>query len=300
MKTQTIGTEIEFSGITRKNAAQTVAKYFGTAAKYTGGAYNTWTILDGAGREWKIVSDSSITAQKKVNGAKVDACNDYRCELVTPILAWADIETLQEIVRNLRGAGAFTNESCGQHVHIGAAGMTAQAVKNLVNNFASHEELLIKALNVHESRKGYCKPLSERFIKELNAKKIATLDEVGEIWYQRSAENFPTIHYDASRYQTLNLHALFTKGTVEFRLFNGTMHAGEVKTAIQLCCALVANAKASTRTLYKKVSGENEKFSMRTWLTRPQGLNLNGDEFKTLRHHLLKNLGGNAAWRFAC
>ena len=178
--------------------------------------------------------------------------------------------------------------------------MTATAIRNLVNNVASHENLLYKALAVHASRKSYCKPTSERFLRELNEKKPQTLEELGEIWYQVPAGNFPTFHYHYSRYTILNLHALFTKGTIEFRIFNGTLHAGEVKTAIQLACALVANAKTAKRTLYKPIQAENEKFAMRTWLTRPRGgLNLNGAEFETLRHHMTKNLSGNAAWRYA-
>lgn len=301
MKTQTIGTEIEFTGITRGLAAQTIADYFGTTAKHTRDTYDSWTIKDGCGRIWKVMSDSSIKDQRKFDGRFFDNAGfEYRCELVTPILGWTDIETLQEVVRNLRKAGAFTNESCGQHVHIGAQNLTAQQIRNLVNNFASHEELLYKALNVHDSRKQYCKPLNDRFLTELNAKKPATVEALGQIWYNISTNNFPGYHYHDSRYQTINLHALFTKGTVEFRIFNATLHAGEVKTAIQLCAALVANAKNSKRTLLKKVEIANEKFAMRTWLTRPTGLNLNGDEFSTLRHHLLKNLDGNAAWRFAC
>lgn len=216
---------------------------------------------------------------------------------MTPILTLADIETLQAVVRQIRKAGGFVNETCGQHVHIGAAGMTAAAIRNLVNNVASHEKLLYAALNVHEGRKRYCKPTDERFLRELNEKKPATLEELGAIWY--GTENFPTCHYHTSRYTILNLHALFTKGTVEFRIFNGTLHAGEVKTAIQLCAALVANAKAAKRTNYREVNTDNPKFAMRTWLTRPTGLNLNGAEFETLRFHLTKHLDGNAAWRFA-
>ncbi|MBR4031131.1 MAG: amidoligase family protein [Clostridia bacterium] len=299
MKAQTIGTEIEFTGLTRQAAAETVAKFFGTTAIYTGGTYDAWAAKDGTGRDWKVMSDSSIRAEKKSGGEVQSASGQYRCELVTPILGWADIETLQEVVRKLRKAGAFVNETCGQHVHIGAAGMTAAAIRNLVNNFASHEKLLIKALNVHESRETYCEPLSKNFLERLNKKKPATLEELGRIWYNTSGE-FPTNHYHESRYQTLNLHALFTKGTIEFRLFNATTHAGEVKTAIQLCCALVANAKKATRTLYKPIETDNAKFAMRTWLTRPgNGLNLNGEEFATLRLHLTKRLEGNAAWRHA-
>ena len=283
MKRLTIGVEIEMTGLTKDTVAKIVAGYFGTTARNVTGY--RWHTEDAEGRTWKVTSDSSI----RIDGGEA-------CELVTPILTWADIEPLQEIIRKLRRAGAKVNESCGLHVHIGAAGMTATAIRNLVNNVASHEQLLYKALNVYENRKRYCRPTDERFLRELNAKKPATLDELGEIWYQRSAGNFPTIHYDPSRYTICNLHALFTKGTIEFRIFNGTLHAGEVKTAIQLACVLVAFAKASTRTLLRTVNIENEKFTMRTWLVR---MGLSGEEFKTARHHLIKHLGGNAAWRYA-
>ena len=283
MKNQTIGAELEFTGLTRRAAARVIAEIFDTTVYQVG--MNGWAAEDDAGREWKVVYDSSIRRD-----------DGEQCELVTPILGWADIETLQMIVRELRHDGAKVNDSCGLHVHIGAAGMTAQAVRNLVNNFASHEALLIKALDVHENRKRYCKPLNENFIRELNQRKPATLDGVGEIWYQRPAGTFPTYHYHESRYQTLNLHALFTKGTAEFRFFNGTLHAGEVKTAVQLACALVANAKSAKRTLYRPIETDNDRFAMRTWLNR---LGLIGDEFKTARLHLTKRLEGNAAWRHA-
>ena len=285
MKTQTIGTELEFTGLTRQAAAATVAKHFGTISSMVNGY--RYRVQDDAGRTWTIIGDGSVRTE---NGGEA-------CELVTPILGWNDIETLQEIVRKLRKAGAKVNETCGLHVHIGAQGMTATAIRNLVNNVASHEELLYKALAVHENRRRYCGSTSERFLRELNERKPATLEELGRIWY--NSETFPTYHYHESRYTVCNLHALFTKGTIEFRIFNASLHAGEVKTAIQLCCALVANAKAAKRTLYRPIETDNERFAMRTWLTRPQGLNLNGAEFETLRHHLTKRLEGNAAWRHA-
>lgn len=281
MKTQTIGVEIEMTGLTRLAAAQIVAAHFGTTA--TRACLQRSYAKDNQGRTWEVTRDSSI----RVDGGEA-------CELVTPILGWADIETLQEIVRKLRRAGAKVNETCGLHVHIGTAGMTAQAIRNLVNNVASHEELLYKALNVYENRKHYCRPTSKRFLQELNAKKPATLDELKAIWYGDNRNH--SEHYHFSRYTICNLHALFTKGTIEFRIFNGTLHAGEVKTAIQLACALVAFAKASRRSLLRPVNIENEKFTMRTWLVR---MGLSGEEFKTARHHLIKHLGGNAAWRYA-
>lgn len=274
---ETIGVEVEFTGLTRTNAAAIVANHFGE-----------WAVgekaTDDKGRTWKVVRDSSIITE-----------GGEQCELVTPILTYGDIETLQEIIRKLRKAGAKVNGSCGVHIHIGAQGLTAQAIRNLVNTVASREELFFRALQVDEARKSrYCQPVNERFLKELNAKKPATLDELKAIWYGDDRDH--DYHYHSSRYHALNLHATFTKGTVEFRWFNGTLHAGEVKSYVQLCCALVAFAQANKKAIYRPINIENEKFAMRTFLTR---LGLNGDEFKTARHHLTKNLSGNAAWRFA-
>ena len=92
----------------------------------------------------------------------------------------------------------------------------------------------------------------------------------------------------------LNLHAYFTKGTVEFRLFNSTLHAGELKAYIQFCLAVTAKAINTSKASSKPSVSDNEKYTFRCWLLR---LGLNGDEFKTCRHHLLKNLEGNSAWR---
>lgn len=194
------------------------------------------------------------------------ACAEKRCELVTPILRWSDIETLQQIVRKLRRAGAKVNPSCGLHVHIGASDMTASQIRNLVNTVASREEIFCRALEVHESRRYYCAPTNERFLRELNRKKPETLAELKKIWYGDGGDH--DYHYDATRYTILNLHALFTKGTIEIRIFNSSMHAGEVKTAIQFAAAMVDFAKKSRRSSYRKVETDNEKFAMRTFLTR--------------------------------
>ena len=95
-------------------------------------------------------------------------------------------------------------------------------------------------------------------------------------------------------YHALNLHSVFSKGTIEFRMFNSTLHAGEVKSYIQLCLAISHQALVQRGASRIKTQPENEKYTFRTWLLR---LGLIGDEFKTARQHLLKNLEGNIAWR---
>ena len=77
-------------------------------------------------------------------------------------------------------------------------------------------------------------------------------------------------------------------------MFNSTLHAGEVKSYIQLCLAISHQALVQQRAMRTRTHSENEKYTFRTWLLR---LGLIGDEFKTARQHLLKNLEGNIAWK---
>ena len=118
------------------------------------------------------------------------------------------------------------------------------------------------------------------------------MPELEELWYNGRGGSFH--HYDDSRYHALNLHSVFSKGTIEFRLFNSTMHAGEVKSYIQLCLAISHQALVQKSASRSRTTSENEKYTFRTWLLR---LGMIGDEFKTARYHLLKKLDGNIAWK---
>ena len=67
MKDQCFGVEVEFTGITREQAATALARYFGTLSFHRGGAYDTWIIRDTENKEWKLVSDSSIRGEQKTS-----------------------------------------------------------------------------------------------------------------------------------------------------------------------------------------------------------------------------------------
>ena len=299
MKKQTIGVEVEMNNITREKAASIAAQFFGTGRhEYTAGrnGYMTWSAWDADGREWKFQKDVSISGP-----------DGEKCELVTPILTYADIETLQELIRRLRKAGAKSDATrgCGVHIHIGARGHTPQTLRNLVNIMASHESLMTAALNLDSYRvRRYCRMVDPRFLKEVNRKKPSTMADLADVWYtSHDASYGRSQHYNDSRYHMLNLHATFTKGTVEFRLFqfdapadgkqNG-LHAGQLKSYIQLCLALSQMAKEVRTASPKPQQNENPKYAMRTWLLR---LGFIGDEFKTAREVLTRRLDGDASFR---
>ena len=299
IKNQTIGVEVEMNNITRAKAAQIAAEFFGTHRhENTAGrnGYCTFSAWDSEGREWKFQKDVSIHGP-----------DGEKCEMVTPILTYSDIETLQELIRRLRKAGAKSDATrgCGVHVHIGAQGHTPQSLRNLANIMASHESLLASALNLDRGRMNrYCRTVSSAFLEQLNRKKPQTMAELADIWYtSQNASYGRSAHYNDSRYHMLNLHATFTKGTVEFRLFqfdapSGTkqngLHAGQLKSFIQLCLALSAMAKNAKSASPKPHQVDNPKYAMRTWLLR---LGFIGNEFKTARETFTNRLSGDGAFR---
>ena len=300
-KKQTIGVEVEMNNITRQKAAKLAAEFFATGryedtARRNG--YQTWSAWDQQGREWKFQKDVSI--------AGPDA---EKCEMVTPILTYTDMETLQELIRVLRKAGAKSDATrgCGVHIHIGAKGHTPQSLRNLANIMASHESLIAEALNLDQGRMNrYCRTVDPNFLEQLNKKKPTNMAALADIWYgTQNADYGRSQHYNSSRYHMLNYHATFTKGTVEFRLFqfdapaNGKLnglHAGQLKSYIQLCLALSQLAKEVKFASAKPQQNENPKYAMRTWLLR---MGFIGEEFKTAREVLTKRLSGDAAVRTA-
>ena len=190
-KAQTIGVEIEMTGISRNAATKVLEEHFGNRHTYIGnGCYDTRTVADETGRKWTIMRDSSIRPEYKSGRTAGD---DYKVEFVTPILHYDDIEDLQEIVRKFRRAGATVNQSTGMHIHIGAKDFTAQTVRNLVNALSSKEDILYDALQVHPNRIGYCKKTDRRFLKELNEKKPQTLDDLAMRTRRRIPATITTI-----------------------------------------------------------------------------------------------------------
>lgn len=296
MKNQCFGIEIELTGVTRAKAAGIIARYFRTTQNHTGGHYDEYQVKDAEDRTWKLVSDASIEPQKKVGGEIRAASNLYKVEVVSPKLNYKDIESLQELIRRLRKGGAITNSSCGIHIHIDGANHTPRSLKNLVNLMASKEDLLYKSLQVDIQRLRYCKKVNEELISTINKKKPKTLEQLADIWYSGYGIESRNRHYHNSRYHGLNLHSIFDKGTVEFRFFNSTTHAGKVKAYIQFCLAISYQAITQKCASAKRTYTDNEKYTFRCWMLR---LGLIGEEFETCRHHFLANLEGNSAWRNA-
>ena len=297
IKDQCFGVEVEMTGITREQAATALAAYFATDARYVGGAYDKWCVTDRDGKEWTVMSDSSIHGEQKIgSGYRATGDYRYRVEMVTPKLTYAELPKLQECVRQVRHAGAKANSSCGIHVHVDAANHNRQSLKNLIGIMYSKENILFKALQVNESRASrWCQKVREPMLEKIRKLPTnTTMDRLRREWYEGSDGSYE--HYNWTRYYALNLHSVFYRGTLEWRCFESTLHAGKVRANITLALAISAQAINQSRTVMRKTEiSENPAFTFRTFLLR---LGLIGPEYKNVREHLLSNLPGDRAWRY--
>lgn len=295
LKNQLFGVEVEMTGITREKAARLVAEVLGTTPSHPeSNCYHTRTIADLAARKWKIMRDSSIEAIR--NDGTSEPLDEYRVEFVTPPLNYSDIELLQNIIRKLRENGAKAHSSCGIHIHVDGANHTAVSLRRLVNFMTARQDLIYEALQIGDRESSWCHKLNKTLLDAMKKDKNLTKEKAEEIWYSRANDGYcggiDHQHYNATRYHGVNLHSFFTKGTVEFRLFNSTLHAGKIKAYIQFCLAVSAWAITSQeKIVFRSMDGytpEQKVTIMRNILTHRLGLY--GDEFKTCRLHLMTPL----------
>lgn len=273
MKSLFFGVELEMTGLRRSEAKRVLADFF-----------KDEDLLDDAGREWKIKSDNSIVAKVNINGTLIPAPEEYKVEMVSPILEYTDIPMLQELVRKLRQAGAIDSEKTGLHVHVSDDGHTVDTLRNLIKLMSSKESLLIKALEIPDERLyQYCNCVDSKLVKAVDKRKFRDMTELYDVWYNNS-----------DRYRMLNYSSMFDRKGIEFRCYNSCVNnCGKLRAYIVFSLALCTSAKVLSRASSNKPKEDNERYVFRCFLNR---LGLIGDEFKVVRKYLLQNLSGEGSY----
>lgn len=299
LKKQKFGVEVEMTGITREKAAAIVAEVLeSTASRPDSTCYETRIIADQATRKWKVMRDSSIYPVR--NDGSNAPMDQYKVELVTPPLNYADIELLQSIIRKLRENGAKAHSSCGIHIHVDGANHNPQSLRRLINFITSRQDLIYEALEIGDRANHWCHKLNTSLLTEMKKDRNLSKEKAEQIWYSSANDGYSGgvdhSHYNHTRYHGVNLHSYFSKGTVEFRLFNSTLHAGKIKAYIQFCLAVSAwSITSQDKIVFRSMNGysaEQKVTIMRNILTHRLGLC--GDEFKTCRLHLMTPLKKSA------
>lgn len=152
-------------------------------------------------------------------------------------------------------------------------GHTGSSLRNLVNMISSKQGLIKKALGIEKDI------VTQEFVDGINSVRIITM------------EGFETAALGIGLEKASGLGFDFNKKTIRFDFLDG-LEDEEVKR--QFAEALNEGAIKLKHTSYKEKNTDNEKYTMRTWLLR---LGFIGDRYKDARNQLLRNLGGNSAFR---
>ena len=163
--------------------------------------------------------------------------------------------------------------------------------------FYKQEELIVKGCGTAAHRLGWFTRRTDReFVDKMLKLRNPTMASLADAYYH--GENRYS-HYSNARYRTLNLHNLWNgnKHTVEFRLFEATTHAGEIRTNVLLALTIVhkaMDAKAASARKPRPYNETSARYDLRVFLLR---LGWIGEMFKAPRQHLLKRMPGSAAWK---
>lgn len=281
------GVEVETVRRRRGDVAKAIQSVVGGVVTHLehSSSFDPWEVKDEQGRVWKVVADASLS----------NVAPELRAEVVSPVLSYEDLTTLQEVVRAIRRCGATVDDKCGMHIHVDASDFDGKTLANLAKIVHKQEELILTALGVSEARlRQYTKPMNTDFIRKIESSRPKTKEQMNRIWY--GYHNSHPQHYDQTRYHGVNFHNVWYRGTVEFRWFEATLHAGKVRASIQFVLAIAAKALNSrgASSGRRQFNPQSAKYDFRVFLLR---LGLIGNEFKTARQHLLAAMPGDAAWK---
>jgi hypothetical protein len=235
---RTIGIEIEMIGRTRTEIAKAVQFVVGGDVIHVvdqeDDSITHEEVRTANGLIWKVEDDDSLQAPE-----------DQRAELCSPVLTDADLPTLKSVVAAIAATGAYTNSSCGIHVHIGAEDATVEHVCSLIDVMIEEEPRLVEDFECSANRLDkFAKPMSEEFIQRFKTSRPQSNADLETLWYgEPSNPNWLTDRYHSSRYRGLNLQSYFFRFTIEFRYFDSTLDPDRIEAYVMRCIHIADKAR---------------------------------------------------------
>lgn len=173
-------------------------------------------------------------------------------ELLTPPMSGDFIiEFMEDFQQLLKVMGAEATERAGLHVHIDCRNYPLDYIMRVCRYCAEHEAWFYRLVPGWRRLSTYCKPLLS-FIREAPLSLLATNSRnlmmyVVNEYYKTDVHGARTQTYDKGhkeRYCWVNLHSYFHRGTLEFRLPEGTTNTADMIGWARLFTEVVERAGA--------------------------------------------------------
>ena len=198
---------------------------------------------------WAVGTDGSIKAEPK--DPQHPQWNDFRfsaVELITPTFNWSQsgvaFQQLEKALHVIQeNFPAFTNASCGYHVHVGneAWGFPRSTLKKFAQVVTAFERQLASIHPFHRINNVHCRPPSINFQGQDLVENILSIQAAKK---SRDLINGMSCGpHGSTRGFAYNLTNLITEGappTIEFRQHQGTLDVITCAAWASLACGLVA------------------------------------------------------------
>jgi hypothetical protein len=165
-------------------------------------------------------------------------------EVQTPPASLSELETyIKEATQGLKDAGFSVNTSCGLHAHLDATDFrdNPRKISKVLKTIYAIEDIIFSIQPASRWNNHYCQRLTRNYA--FNDFKVKNLAKLEQRWYkttdERRIEYCKQEKYDQSRYNGLNLHSLFFRGTLEFRHHAGTLNYQKVLNWVNILLTIV-------------------------------------------------------------
>ena len=244
----------------RKEIVKVLGEHFGVKPEYMGVPSFAYQIKT-EGETYTIDKSGKIT---NVEGIELELE-----DILNPIIEEKTNEVNEEQTEEIQNAPF--------EIAITMEGHTGITLRNLINMIYSKQELIRKSLGISEDI------INEDFVKGINEVEIHTLEE-----FKKEADNIGKDNCNGIEFD-------FENKRISFKFINEEADTEKIKAYTQFIELLAQSAKELKHASAKVSVTDNPKFTFRVFLIR---LGMVGDEYKTARKILLKNLEGNAAFRY--
>jgi len=215
--------KLEFHTPSNKQYTKNLSQRFIAAEIEVAGIGGYKKDLEKVIRDWKgsVVHDGSLP----VGGFEINTA---------PAAGDLFINQINDICLSLNNANAIISERCGLHVHLDARDYNFYDIRRLIKVYSAIEPTIFSLVPKHRRESIYCTPCAKKYEIALKDGKLAH-KEVKEAvvigTYGRLSTEERQRKYTQSnttRRNALNIHSWFYRGTIECRLFEGTINAADI------------------------------------------------------------------------
>lgn len=142
---------------------------------------------------------------------------------------------INDICDKLEEAGAVINNECGLHVHIDARDYNYADLHRLVRVYAAIEPALFSMVPAHRRESAYTLKCADKLEGIIKSEKVSHIEQKHRVVTAIYGAASSAARLDkrgagpgTGRYYALNLHSWFFRGTIECRLFDGTLDKNEI------------------------------------------------------------------------